>query len=123
MLEGLLNFDALATIDVVLAGLFLAGIIRLRILSRISSDPTKAFAQLEQSIGKAYPELPIGYTFREVLERVKHEEVKLDWPRLYGALEGYERSRYGGEKGGQDDNREVLRLARTLNRRKKWWNP
>jgi hypothetical protein len=60
--EGLLNFEGLATVDVTLAALFLAGIIRLTMLGRISSDPSKAFAHLERSIIKAYPSLPVGYT-------------------------------------------------------------
>ena len=121
MFEGLLNFDGLATVDVALAAVFMAGVVRLRMLSRVSSDPTKAFAQLERSITKAYPSLPVGYTFREVLEKLRPEEVRIEWSRVYQALEGYERSRYGGEESRKADNGEVIRLARVLNGRRKWW--
>ena len=121
MFEGLLNFEGLATIDVALAAFFIAGMVRMRMLSRISSDPTKAFAQLERSIAGAFPGLPVGYTFREVLEKLRHQEVRIDWSRVYEALEGYERSRYGGERNRQSDNGEVIKLARVLNGRRKWW--
>jgi hypothetical protein len=56
-----------------------------------------------------------------VFEKLKLEDGKIDWDRVYKALEGYERSRYGGKATRLEDNGEVLRLSRILNGRRKWW--
>ena len=116
-----MNLDIIAAMDALLLAAFVVGALVLRRMSLRSGDPARAFAELESSIGKAYPSLPVGYTFREALEKMKSEGFAVNWDRVYGALEGYERSRFGGEAVGGEINSEVLRLARAVARRRRWW--
>src|SRR2546427_6869051 len=59
-------------------------------------DPVLAFALLEKSLQKAFPDLPEGFTLREALSLAERLRLKVDWGRVQLALERYEAFRYGG---------------------------
>lgn len=123
MPETLSVFNVLTAVDVALFTLFLAGFVRARHLRSLSSDPSKAFMTFESSIERVYPGLPVGHTLREALEMVKSEGVEVNWDLVFASLTGYEARRFGGVESGQQKNAEVLKLARKVNGRRKWWRP
>ncbi|TLY15048.1 MAG: hypothetical protein E6K86_07045 [Thaumarchaeota archaeon] len=79
-------------------------------------DPVLAFALLEKSLQKAFPDLPEGFTLREALSLAERLRLKVDWGRVQLALERYEAFRYGGATLPEKVQDEVLRLAAILPR-------
>jgi hypothetical protein len=79
-------------------------------------DPVLAFALLERSLQKAFPDLPPGFTLREALSLAERLRLKVDWGRVQLALERYEAFRYGGATLPEKVQEEVLRLAAMLPR-------
>ncbi len=79
-------------------------------------DPVLAFALLEKSLQKAFPDLPAGFTLREALSLAERLRLKVDWGRVQLALERYEAFRYGGATLPEKVQDEVLRLAAILPR-------
>jgi len=79
-------------------------------------DPVLAFALLEKSLLKAFPDLPAGFTLREALSLAERLRLKVDWGRVQLALERYEAFRYGGATLPEKVQEEVLRLAAILPR-------
>jgi len=79
-------------------------------------DPVLAFALLEKSLQKAFPDLPEGFTLREALSLAERLRLKVDWGRVQLALERYEAFRYGGATLPEQVHEEVLRLAAILPR-------
>ena len=79
-------------------------------------DPVLAFALLEKSLQKAFPDLPAGFTLREALSLAERLRLKVDWGRVQLALERYEAFKYGGATLPEKVQDEVLRLAAILPR-------
>src|SRR2546425_8519804 len=77
-------------------------------------DPVLAFALLEKSLQKAFPDLPEGFTLREALSLAERLRLKVDWGRVQLALERYEAFRYGGATPSGEGHGEGLRPAAIL---------
>src|SRR2546426_11031583 len=83
-------------------------------------DPVLAFALLEKSLQKAFPDLPEGFTLREALSLAERLRLKVDWGRVQLALERYEAFRYGGgdpPEEGQGGGGRVAGIPPTGGRR------
>ena len=80
------------------------------------SNPLEAFQILDRSIEKFVPNLPVGFTWGEAVERLKRSGVKLDWGRFETSLGEYEAFRYGGHQMTNGVEPEVVRLATMLRR-------
>jgi len=93
----------------------LAGIIRSR-KYRIPSNPTveDAFRVLERSLTSAFPDLPVGYTWKEVMNRIKSLNLELDWWEIENTFRKYEEFRYGGIAYRNANVDAILRLAMSL---------
>jgi hypothetical protein len=79
-------------------------------------DPALAFALLERSLQRAFPDLPPGFTLREALSLAERLRLKVDWGRVQLALERYEAFRYGGATLPEKVQEEVLKLTEMLPR-------
>src|SRR3989475_4877930 len=79
-------------------------------------DPVLAFALLEKSLQKAFPDLPAGFTLREALSFAERLRLKVDWGRVQLALERYEAFRYGGGAPPGPGHEEGVRGAAILPR-------
>jgi len=71
---------------------------------------------LDRSIVKFVPNLPVGFTWGEAVERLKQSGVRLDWGRFETSLNDYEAFRYGGHQMSAGVEPEVVRLTTTLRR-------
>ncbi|MHB8700231.1 MAG: ABC transporter permease [Nitrososphaerales archaeon] len=77
-----------------------------------------AFRILETSLGESFADLLPGYTWKEVLARLKATGIDADWAAIEIMLKKYEEFRYGG-MGLQDvDVQLVVQLANSLPRNK-----
>jgi hypothetical protein len=104
-------------VDLVLAAASILGFTALRRARPPTvSNPLEAFKILDRSIQKFVPNFPVGFTWGEAVERLKHSGVKLDWGRFETSLDEYEAFRYGGHQMPNGVEPEVVRLATTLRR-------
>ncbi|MFI5420751.1 MAG: hypothetical protein ACHQ1H_07255 [Nitrososphaerales archaeon] len=92
-----------------------AGIVRSR-KDRIPSNPTveDAFRVLERSLARAFPDLPAGYTWGEVMEKIKALHLELDWYEIENTFRKYQDFRYGGIAYKNANVDAILRLAMSL---------
>jgi hypothetical protein len=74
----------------------------------------EAFAILEKSLEASYPELPEGFTWSEVVTRLKSSSINLDWSDVERTLRQYEAYRYGGIAYRDVSVAAVLELAMKL---------
>lgn len=84
--------------------------------------PEEAFAVLEKTLKRSYPSLKDGYTWQELLEKLKSARLEIgpiDWVDFDQVLRAYEAFRYGGVSYGKVDASTVLRVAQRLQRREK----
>ncbi len=80
-------------------------------------DISEAFAILEKSLHNAFPDLPEGFTWKEVVSRLKSLGItKLDWWEIENTLKKYEAFRYGGIEYSNINVQSILRLANSLPR-------
>ena len=117
-LEDLLALNLLIPLDILVYLSLILGVFEMRRRSakpRVE-DPLLAFALLEKSLQKAFPDLPAGFTLREALSFAERLRLKVDWGRVQLALERYEAFRYGGATLPEQVHEEVLRLAAILPR-------
>lgn len=77
-----------------------------------ATNLAEAFQVLDAALRRKFPDLPMGLTWEEALDRLHASES--DDGELRAALEVYEASRFGGVPAGQADYREVLRVAKTI---------
>ena len=100
----------------------IAGIIRarLRSVTRVNTIQ-QAFAILEKALKSSYPDLPKGYTWNEVVTRLKSSNLRdqgLEWWDIEKTLREYEAFRYGGVAySGNARISSVLKLAMSLPKR------
>ncbi len=78
------------------------------------STVAEAFRLLETALREKFPEMPVGFTWREAMGRMKVMNPEIDWKSLENVLKGYEAYRYGGFEPLTTDPGEVLRLASVL---------
>jgi len=100
------------------AGIYLAlivGVLRSR-KDRIPSNPTveDAFRVLEKSLNRAFPDLPVGYTWGEVMQKIKGLHLELDWYEIENTFRKYQDFRYGGIAYKNANVDAILRLAMSL---------
>ena len=121
LLDQSLSLAALASADIGIYLVLMAGVLRARKTLSLTSDPSEAFLLLQKSIRKAFADAPAGFTIREGLARSRLLAPRLDWSRIDEALVRYEGWRYGGEAKNVRGNAEVLKLARSLSRSREKW--
>ena len=91
---------------------------------RYPNDSTleQAYAILDDALAKSFHDMKVGYTWKEAiitLKSAKPRITQIDWADLENTTRRYEAFRYGGVDYGDADASSVLRLAQTLQRRKK----
>jgi hypothetical protein len=93
------------------------GIARAR-RGRLPKNPSveDAFKVLEVSLLRSFPDLPPGFTWNEVMTRVRALNLDLDWYEIESTFKKYEDFRYGGIKYRNANVAEILRLASALPR-------
>jgi hypothetical protein len=121
LLDQLFSFDFLVGANAVVYALMIAGVVRNRREQSLASDPQTAFALLERSLRSAFPDLPVGFTWREAVTNARELGVKADWDLVRSSLGEYEAWRYGGAQGEPKSVIEVSRLARAVAKRRGHW--
>jgi len=102
--------------------LLLVGIVRVR-SRRIPKNLTveQAFKILESSLKNSFPDLPEGYTWREVMFRLRAlNPEREDWFEIENTFRKYEDYRYGGMEYRNVNAQAVLKLALSLPRGEKF---
>ena len=94
-----------------------AGIIKGR-RNRLPKNPSveDAFRVLEASLSRCFPDLPPGFTWNEVMGKVKALHLQLDWYEIETTFKKYEDFRYGGIQYKNANVSAILRLASELPR-------
>lgn len=108
LLYGLLFANA------VLYAFLILGIFKRRGSGLEVSGVAEAFLLLEAALKKKFPDMPVGFTWREAMGRIKGVNPQLDWKSLESVLKRYEAYRYGGFELSYTDPGEVLRLASVI---------
>ena len=84
-------FYALVIVNVLVYLLAIIGIIRARIRSAAQVKSIEdAFGVLERALKASYPDLPEGFTWSEVVTRLKSSKRGLDWREIEQTLRKYE---------------------------------
>ena len=97
--------------------LLMAGIVRARRSAfPPASNAEEAFAILERSLKATFPDLPEGFTWNEVVARLRTMKLEMNWADIEVDLRQYEAYRYGGIRYTNINTRSVLRLASSLPR-------
>lgn len=93
------------------------GIVRNR-RGRLPENPTveDAFKYLELSLTRAFPDLPPGFTWKEVISKLKMLNLELDWVEIENTFKKYEDYRYGGIQYKDANVEAIMRLASRLPR-------
>jgi hypothetical protein len=93
------------------------GIVRNR-RDRLPKNPTveDAFKYLELSLGRAFPDLPPGFTWKEAISKLKMLNLELDWVEIENTFKKYEDYRYGGIQYKDANVVAIMRLASRLPR-------
>jgi hypothetical protein len=93
------------------------GILRNR-RGSLPNNPTveDAFRYLELSLNRAFPDLPPGFTWKEVINKLKSLNLELDWFEIESTFKKYEDFRYGGIQYKNANVEAILRLASNLPR-------
>ena len=90
------------------------GLIQARRRKAKSSGEGTTFGQLESAMVKRFPDMPVGFTMREGLQRAKSAEPDLGWDQIEASLDGYEAFRYGGGPLPPADQPELAKLVHRL---------
>jgi hypothetical protein len=121
LLDEILNFNSLLSIDVAIYVAALAGYVRMRQVAFRPPNPEKAFSLLEKALQKAFPDLPEGFTWREAMKKVETISLDVDLVEVGRALRQYEAWRYGESVKPEEINAQVVRLARLLSQKGGRW--
>ena len=104
--------------DAIAAVVLAMGLLALRkVRPPVVNDVRDAFQILNRTIERFVPDLPVGFTWGEALERLKGSGIEADWPRMESSLAEYEAFRYGG--GGMPSGKgdEAVRVSTQIRRR------
>lgn len=76
----------------------------------------QALAILEKSLRRTFPDLPEGFTWQEVVIRLKAKHLKANWDEIENILRRYEEYRFGGKEMALQgvSPRSVVKLAYRL---------
>jgi hypothetical protein len=88
-----------------------------RIRPPVVRDIQTAFQVLDSSIERFVPDIPVGFTWGEAVERLKESGVKIEWAKVESSLAEYEAFRYGGRAMPSSVEDEVVRLSMKIRRR------
>ena len=93
------------------------GIVKSR-QNALPKNPTveDAFRILESSLYRSFPDLPPGFTWNEVMSKVKSLNLDLDWFEIESTFRKYEDFRYGGIEYRNANVDAILNLAAKLHR-------
>lgn len=110
-------FYLLLASNVLVYILLAAGIVRGR-SGRLPRNPSveDAFRVLELSLNRTFPDLPPGFTWNEVMNKVKSLNLNLDWYEIESTFKKYEDYRYGGIQYKNANVDAILKLAAELHR-------
>jgi len=97
------------------------GIVRGR-KGRLPKNPTveDAFKVLEAALLRTFPDMPPGFTWNEVMSKVKSLNLDLDWYEIENTFKKYEDYRYGGIQYKNANVDAILRLASGLHKGEKY---
>ena len=97
--------------------LLAAGLMRGR-RGRLPKNPSveDAFHVLELSLNRAFSDLPPGFTWNEVMNKMKSMNLNLDWYEIESTFKKYEDYRYGGIQYKNANVDAILKLAAELHR-------
>ena len=103
--------------NIVVYILLAVGIVKSR-RNRLPKNPTveDAFRILEASLYRTFPNLPPGFTWNEVMTKVKSLNLELDWFEIENTFKKYEDFRYGGLEYRNANVNAILNLAAELPR-------
>jgi len=108
-------FYSLVLANIVVYLLAVAGVVRAMLRKTVHVGSVEdAFAVLEKALRASYPDLPEGFTWNEVLTRLKSSKQDLSWREIDQTLRKYEAYRYGGVACPDINVSAVLRLAQSL---------
>jgi hypothetical protein len=76
----------------------------------------QALAILEKSLRRTFPDLPEGFTWQEVVTRLKAKHLKANWDEIENIMRRYEEYRFGGKEMALHgvSPRSVVKLAYRL---------
>jgi hypothetical protein len=82
----------------------------------LPTDTKALYKLLEATLGKAFPELPEGFTWREGLRWAKKEKrgLMMKWENIDKSIQNYEAFRYGNTPLPDEAHPELLELIRAL---------
>jgi hypothetical protein len=112
-----MDLDALIALNIIIYASLVFGLVVWRRGSAPVPTDTKAlYKLLEATLGKAFPELPEGFTWREALRRAKKErrELGMKWESIDKSIRNYEAYRYGNAPLPDEAHPELLELIRAL---------
>ncbi len=117
MVDSSTTLDILIGLNVAIYAAVILGWFRARTYSLPKVESIQEALQLlERRLKRAFPDLPDGFTWREVVSRLRglnlHFE-ELDWDRIESLFQRYEEYRFGGNEQAihNMDVRLVLKLA------------
>ena len=83
----------------------------------VVKDVGDAFQVLNRTIERFIPDLPVGFTWGEAVERLKGYGVEINWPKMESTLAGYEAYRYGGREMPKGTGEEAILLSTQIRRK------
>lgn len=96
----------------------LVGLLALRsVRPPVVKDISDAFQILNRTIERFVPDLPVGFTWGDAMERLKAYGVEVNWPKMESTLAGYEAFKYGGREMPQGTGEEAILLSTQIRRR------
>ena len=110
--------ELLLAADGAAAVALLVGLLALRTVRfPIVKDVGDAFQVLERTIERFVPDLPVGFTWGEAIERLKGYGVEVNWLKMESTLAGYEAFRYGGREMPKGTGEEAIQVSTQIRRK------
>lgn len=106
--------SVLVPLNIVIYTSIVVGVIQARRRKLKPGGKETTFTQLEAAMVKRFPDMPVGFTMREGLQRARSVEPDLGWDQIEKSLDGYEAFRYGGGPLPPVEQPELAKLVRRL---------
>ena len=115
--SDLFSIYLFAGLNIAVYAMLVIGIMRNR-KTTLPKNPTveDAFRFLEIALDSAFPNLPAGFTWNEIISKLKFLSLDLDWYEIEMTVKKYEDYRYGGIQYKNANVEAILRLAYSLRR-------